>query len=313
MTVAALPGNVRFRALQMGKETTFGTAVAATRRMPWRFAPTVDPHWTTPDVDTGTLDPAIAPYRMAVDVTGQANGPSDADSIVTMWAGLLKGGVSPTGPTDSAYTWQFSPASTSADAFEIFTAEWGDEVTNDQFQYLDGVVDQVTLAFPQDLGPIAMTADWRFASAVYPIVGGLTPGLSVATNPPWLYGADTQLCIDDVYGSIGITPLVNTMHDASIQIQNNLDIKRFSNGSNTNFAVAGYGRGARMMTTTFTFAKSVAGLAEAVHQSEHHQPEVDWCHQHLPAAYPVRGVLVHQERGRDWKQHHHAVGVQPHL
>ena len=32
MTVAALPGNVRLRAFQLGKETTFGSAVPATRR-----------------------------------------------------------------------------------------------------------------------------------------------------------------------------------------------------------------------------------------------------------------------------------------
>lgn len=262
MTVNAMPGNVRFRAFQLGKETTFGTPVAATRRMPWRFSPTVDPHWTSPDVDTGTLDPAIAPYRMATDVTGQATGPLAANDAQILWAALLKGGVAPTGPTDSAYTWAFQPASGTADPFEILTAEWGDEVTGDQWRYEDGVLDQLQLQFPQDLGPIAITADWRFASATYPHI--MTGSLSVDTNPTWLYAADTRLYIDDVAGSIGITPLVNTMHDASIQIQTNVDVKRFANGSNTNFAVAGYGRGARTMQTTFTLAKSTAGLAEAV-------------------------------------------------
>jgi len=38
--------------------------------MPWSLAPTVDPHWTNPTADTGTLDQAIAPYKTAVDVTG---------------------------------------------------------------------------------------------------------------------------------------------------------------------------------------------------------------------------------------------------
>ena len=262
MTVAALPGNVRFRAFQLGKETTFGTAVPATRRFPWRFAPTVDPHWTSPDVDTGTLDPAIAPYRMAEDVTGQATGPLAGNDAPYLWAALLKGGVSPTGPTDSAYTWQFSPASTTADVFEIFTGEWGDEVVAVQWQYGSGVLDALQLQFPQDLGPIMITADWRFAKETYPHT--LTGALSVDTNPEWLYAADTSLYINDNAGAIGITPLVDTMHDASIQINNNLDVKRFANGSNTNFQVAGYGRGARTMQTTFTFAKSVAGLAEAV-------------------------------------------------
>ena len=261
MTVAALPGNIRFRAFQLGKETTFGTPVAATRRMPWRFNPTIDPHWTTPDVDTGTLDPAIAPFRTATDITGQATGPLAANDASALWALLLKGGVAPSGPADSAYTWQFSTASTSQDLFEIVTGEWGDDTT-DCFQYGSGILEQLQLSFPQDLGPIQLTADFRFAKVDYP--NPLTPALNVETNPAWLYAADTALYIDDTAGSIGITPLINTMHDASITINNNPDVKRFANGSNANFEVAGYGRGPRTMQTTFTFAKSVAGLAEVV-------------------------------------------------
>lgn len=261
MTVAALPGNVRFRAFQLGKETTFGTPVSATRRMPWRYAPTVDPHWTSPDVDTGTLDPAIAPYRTAIDVTGQSTGPLAGDDVQILWAALLKGGVSPTGPASGAYTWQFSPASTSQDDFEIFTGEWGDD-TADAFQYGSGVLDSLQLTFPQDLGPIMHQADWRFAKVDYP--NALTAALSVDTTPAWLYGADTSLYINDNAGAIGATPLTNTMHDATIQINNNLDVKRFSNGSNANFQVQGYGRGARTMQTTITLAKSTQGLAEVV-------------------------------------------------
>lgn len=263
MPVQTMPGNVRFRAFQLGLQSVWGTPVARTRRMGWRFNPTVDPHWTTPDVDTGTLDPGIAPYRMAIDVTGQATGPLAADEASILWALLLKGGVSPSGPTDSAYTWDFNAASTTSDDFELVTADWGDEVAADQFRYNDGVLEQLQLQFPQDLGPIQITADFRFASVDYP--EAVTPALNVDRTPDWLYAADTQLTIDDAAGSIGITPLVDSMHDAQIQINNNVDVKRFANGSNANFAVAGYGRGARTVQTTFTFAKSTQALAEVVH------------------------------------------------
>lgn len=263
MTVAALPGNVRFRAFQMGLQTVFGTQVPATRRLPWRYVPTVDPHWTSPDVDTGTLDPAIAPYRMATDVTGQATGPLAADDASVMWALTLKGGVAPTGPTDSSYLWQFSPASTTVDAFDVVSAEYGDDVDADWFQYTGGTIDQLQLQFPQDLGPIQLTADFRFAALNYPM-NPHTAGLAVDTTPEWLYAADTMLYINDNAGAIGITPLVNSMHDAQIQIQNNIDVKRFANGSNANFAAAGYGRGARTLQTTITFAKSTQALAEVV-------------------------------------------------
>lgn len=262
MPVAPLPGNVRFRAFQAGLQSVWGTPVNATRRLPWRFAPTVDPHWTFPDVDTGTLDPAIAPYRMASDVTGQLTGPLAADDASIMWALTLLGGVSPTGPTDSSYLWQFSPSADTLDDFDLITAEWGDEVAADQWQYSDGVIDQLQLTFPQDLGPIQMQADVRFGSYDYP--NAMTAGLDVDRSPEWLYGADTTLYIDDNAGAIGITPLLNTMHDASIQIQNNIDVKRFSNGSNSAFEVAGYGRGARTMQTTFNLGKTTQALQEVV-------------------------------------------------
>lgn len=263
MPVATMPGNVRFRAFQLGLQSDFDTPVTRTRRMPWRFAPTVDPHWTTPDVDTGTLDPGIAPYRTAIDVTGQATGPLAADDASILWALLLKGGVSPTGPTNGAYVWDFDAASTTSDDFELVTADWGDEVVADQWRYNAGVLEQLQLQFPQDLGPIQITADFRFASADYPEAA--TTSLNVDRTPDWLYAADTQLAINDTAGSIGITPLIDSMHDAQIQINNNVDVKRFANGSNANFAVAGYGRGARTVQTTFTFAKSTQALAEVVH------------------------------------------------
>ena len=263
MTVQALPGNVRFRAFQLGVQSTWDTPVAATRRMPWRLTPTVDPHWTTPDVDTGSLDPAIAPYRTALDVTAQSVGPLAFDDAPILYAALLKGGEV-AGGSSTGRIWDFDPASTSADPFELVTAEWGDEVAADQWQYSNGIASQLQLQYPEDLGPIVATADWRFGTATYPIAGGLTTGLHVEANPAWAYAADTTVYIDDVAGSIGISPLVNTFHGGSVTINANPDVKRFANGSNANFNVQGYGRGARTLETTITMAKSTRGIAEAV-------------------------------------------------
>lgn len=256
-----MPGNVEFRALQVGLQSVFGTPVAATRRVGLRFNPTWDPHWTYPDVDTGTLDPAIAPYRMADDITGEITGPLGANDAAWLFSTMLKGGIVPTGPTDSAYTWLIEPDAEAADDYDVFTAEWGDE-TADQFRYQDGIIDSMTLTWPQDLGPIQVSAQARFGSGTYP--QARTGSLAVENDPPWLYGADTMLYINDTAGTIGITPIMDSMHDASIQFSSNTDVKRFSNGSNANFQVAGYGRGRRGMQTTFNFAKSTPALAEAV-------------------------------------------------
>jgi hypothetical protein len=228
MTVAALPGNVRLRAFQLGKETTFGTAVPATRRFGWTFAPTVDPHWTFPTSDTGTLDNALPPYRMAVDVTGTITGPLAFNDAPYLWAALAKGGVTPTGG-GTAKTWAYAPASTSQDIFEIFTGEWGDDTT-DQFQYADGVLDSLTLTYPQDLGPITVDGTaYRFASVAYPVAR--TGGLQVDPAPTWAYAADTSYYFNDTAGAIDTTQLVNSVHDVTLVVNNNLDVKRFQNGS----------------------------------------------------------------------------------
>lgn len=256
MPVAALPGNVRLRAFQLGKEVTFGTAVPATRRFGWSYAPTTDPHWTFPASDTGTLDEGLPPYRMAIDVTGSATGPLAFDDAPYLWAACVKSGVTP-----SSNLWTYTPASTSQDSFEIFTGEWGDDVAADNFRYSDGVLERLQLAYPEDLGPIAVTADWRFASVTYPNTKQV---LSVDPAPIWAYAADTKVYIDNTAAAIGGTFLNNTIHSVTVDITNNLDVKRFQNGSNTRFQAAGYGRGRRAFTATFKFAKSTAALTEAV-------------------------------------------------
>lgn len=257
MTVAALPGNVRLRSFSLGKETTFGTAVNATRRFPWTWAPTIDPHWTWPTGDTGTLDQAVAPYRSAMDVTGTATGSLAYKDAPYLWAGLAKGGVTPSGG-GAAKTWAFQPASTSQDPFEIFSGEWGDE-TADQIRATSGIIDRLALTYPADLGPVQISADFRFASATYPHA---KTALSVDLAPTWVYAADTSLYIDSTAGGIGGTQLVNTMHDVSITISNATDVKRFQNGSNSRFQAAGYGRGLRTVDAVFSFAKSTVALAE---------------------------------------------------
>jgi hypothetical protein len=257
--VVALPGNIRFRAFQTGPESTFGTAVPATRRHPWRFAPAIDPHWTDPDVDTGTLGHALPPYRTAIDVTGLATGKLAFDDIPTLMAALWKP-ITPS-PAGAAITWTALPAETSQDNFQPFSGEWGDEIAGDQFGLTSGVLEKLALAFPQDLSPVDITADWRFAAASYP--HALTGGLSVDPAPVWVYAADSQLYLDSTAGGIGGTALANTLHGVTVTISQALDVKRFMNGSNTRFQAQGYGRGLRTTEAAFTFAKSTSALAAA--------------------------------------------------
>ena len=260
MALTPIPGVTRLRSFQLGPESTFETQVAATRRMPWTFVPDVNPNWTNTTADTGTLTQAIPPYRAALDITGPATGQLFYNDIPALLGYGVLGGITPTGG-GTAKTWTYAPADTSQDIFDTATGEWFDDATGDAQAYPGGVIDNVQLAYPQNLGPIDLTANWRFGKmASYPATP--TAGLSVDPAPTPVYAADTTVYINDTAGQIGLSSLVNQVYDINVSYQNNLDIKRFVNGSNTRFDVQNYGRGERMLEVTFTFAKATAAIAE---------------------------------------------------
>ena len=60
-----------------------------------------------------------------------------------------------------------------------------------------------------------------------------TGSLNVDTNPTVAYTADTEFYVDDTSGNIETTKLSNIVYDATITIDNALDIKRFANGIST--------------------------------------------------------------------------------
>ena len=256
-------GAVRLRAFQLGLETTPFTQHAATRRLPWTFTPNVDPHITFSTADTGTLDYAIAPYQLASDVTGTAAAPDlFFNDLPNLYAAAIKGGVTPV-TVGSVNTWTYQPVSTSQDVFDTQTGEWYDDATADAWAGAGGVVDAFTLTSPVSTGaPISLSSTWRFSQPIYPATP--TGALSVDLNPVPLFGTDTVLYIDSAAGSIGISPILDSVYDWSLTYNNNLDVKRFQNGSNTRNKVRNYGRGLREITAVFNFAKTTAAIAEAV-------------------------------------------------
>lgn len=262
MPLTPLAGSTRLRALQFGLEGTFNVQQAATRRMPWSFDPTVDPHWTFPTADTGTLDQAIAPYRMATDITGAITGQLFANDVPALLSSSIKGGVSPATVGGTGKSWAWTPAATAQDVFDTLTAEVFDDATADAWAFPGGIITDWTLTYPQDLGPIALQASFRGASLVYPATP--TPALTTDLSPVPLYMADTRLYVNDTAGAIGTTAVADTLYDASVQYQGNIDVKRFANGNSVRFNVANYGRGERVITYTVNVTKDAAAVAEAV-------------------------------------------------
>ena len=261
----AIQGFTRLRKSQIGKQTVIGTAVAATRRLPWRGIVSYNPNRTDPDVDTGTLDPAITPYPMAPETSWAPAAPLTYDDLPYRLAGALKGGVTATGSAAVGYTWTYAAASTTADPFDYFTVETADDTAaTDGIRGTGGVINTFSEEMPDDLGPWTFSDDWVFAAAS--LAQDITAGLDVDDTPSYVFGADTEIWVDANAAGIGTTWWTDALHAATVTINNNLDQKRFANGanaSNTRFRLSGYGRGAREIELVLTVAKTTATMAEA--------------------------------------------------
>lgn len=259
-TLAPVLGVTRLRAFQLGLEGTPFTQTAATRRYPWTATPTVNPNLTKSTADTGTLDNAIAPYAKALDIGVQTVGELFSNDLPTLISAGVMGGLALT-VSGTAKILTAAPATTTQDVFDTYTAEVFDDATGDAWAFTGGVINRLQLQYPQDQGPIIATADWYFGTSVYPATP--TAALTVDSAPVPFYGGDTFFFINDTSGAIGTTQLVSQVYDANLTLTNNLDKKRFSNGSNSMRKLSNYGRGERVLDFAWTFAKATAAIAEA--------------------------------------------------
>jgi hypothetical protein len=107
-----IQGFRRFRKHQVGVQSSFSSNTSATRVLPYRGAIDVDPALVIPDVDTGSLDPMLAPYAGAAVYGGTwGDGKLAYDDAPWLWALLLKSSGAPTGG-GTAKTHTFQAAST---------------------------------------------------------------------------------------------------------------------------------------------------------------------------------------------------------
>ncbi len=259
MTITAIPGAIRERYNQLGIQTVLNTSVAPTRKVPWRGIITYQPNVTDPDVDVGSLDPILLPYATGTDVGWNPTGPLDFDNAAIRLSAALKGGVSPV-TVGGVSTWTYQVASLTQDVFDVYTAQSADDTeATDTITGFGGLIDVLEETSPEDGGPWTLSDTWIFSGATLGANG--TDGITIDASPEWVFGTDTAYYMNSVAGSIGITAM-DGVHNAVIRVTNNLDRKRFQNGSNTRFQLAGYSRGPRMIELVLTVAKTAAWITE---------------------------------------------------
>ena len=263
MTISQVPGAVRLRFNQFGIQSSLNTAVAATKRVPWRGGIVVNQNWTDPDIDDGSLDPVALPTPGLLDVTSAKTGALYYNDLPIRLLAGLKGGVSATSSTTDQ-EWDFQVASLSSDVFDIFTNQTGDDTeATDTTIGIGGVIDSLEDTYPQDLGAATISDNWVYSSAT--LGGNGTDSLSVDSAAIPVLARDLTLKMDSTAAGIGGTLISGTSapHEVVVRVQNNLDRKRLMNGSNSANQLAGFGRGERVIELVITVPKTSTWITEA--------------------------------------------------
>ena len=272
-----IQGFTRLRRHQFGRQNALGNAVPATRAYPFSGVPDVNLNWTDPDGDFGSIDPIAAPTRGAPEITAPLTVPVwYYDDLPLAFSGFFGGAEVPTGG-GTAKTWTYTPASLTADDFDYFTYQFGDDVTTDWFQLRDGIVTEFELS-GEDQNALTGSVNWRFAHAAStgstdsPVEGSVPTSLTVDSAGIPVYLKDMSLYIDSAAGSIGGTQILDALHSFRLRATQEVDDKRFANGAQE-FEINGHGHGARTVELSMVFAKTADTVGTGSESDAWHSDE----------------------------------------
>lgn len=255
-------GLTRLRKHQFGRQSVFGTAVAATRAYPFKGVPDVNLNWTDPEIDAGSLDIVAPPHREVPTLGAQLTDPSmKYNDLPLKLAGFFGGNISPS-VSGTAATWAFAPASITVDDLDLLSYEMGDDVLTDWYQFGDGILESWELTLPEGLGAFTDSQSWRFGSVRStgstdsPAVGTVpTPDLDVATDDAIIYGKDTAIYIASSVAGLGAGQVADALHTCTLRFSGDLDEKRYANGSQT-FDLDAWARATRLIELECSWAKT---------------------------------------------------------
>lgn len=200
--------------LQIGKETTAGTAVAATRKLYTREpALTIERDPRVHRFATTTRDNVRAYTNGPVMAGGSLSMPMSADEIIEMLQIGVQGSVTPTTPAGAtnARLWTFKPAGT----LDSATLEWADGARTWIGSGFKGNSLTITGA-ANEANDISVDL---FGADV--VAGSLTGALSERV-PTFFEGWQTRLYVDSFTATPGTTPVPGVLRNWTVTINNNL-------------------------------------------------------------------------------------------
>lgn len=259
MAVAIKP----FRKLQIGKQSSFGTLVAATSQVlgEWSVREISDryrssyPRGYNANVGAAGVD---VMKGVELDVQGELS----AEELIWCLQAGVKGGVTPTGPTDSAYTWTYTPQLTAAPTNEYYTFEQveSDGSTNHiAREFGDAVLNELEISASGNEN-VSMRHSWfaRASQASTPT----SAQVAIASQVP-LVSNLAKVYLDTSYAGMGGTQLTTVVRSLTWKYKSPFEPKYTLDGR-SDLDLTGYHFHAGFKATLDITAEIDATLATAL-------------------------------------------------
>lgn len=249
-----MPSGLRaLRKIQCAREVTHGTAITtSTAQLIGKFTMKQDQKYYRPDdLETGSLSSFEHSHIVSEQMAGVFESDANYEQLGYILAMGVKGGVTPTGPSDSLYTWTFEPNLTAINDVNSYTLKYGDDIQ----------------AF---ISPFCFATDFELSGSLEDavkvkanIVGqnvraGTFTSLSnpAALNPVKM--GNCKLYINPSWATMGNTQVSNTIIDFAYKVTQGITPVKYGDGSLFFTEMAEKKRHVEL-DVTFAFTSGVAG------------------------------------------------------
>lgn len=216
-----MPGVSSLRKVQLGKETTWGTAVAATAILMGLTNVSFDPQdetYQSPELGVMYPSPHAAEVKQSASVQLECEG--TYEDLLYALHGIF-GSVSPTGT--NPYTWTYSAPTTSAATPQKYSLEITDSAS--PYVVKGGVLTKLNVK-----GVNAGIWTWN-ADLIGKTVATVTPASLSRRTVEIIRGGDTALYVDAVGGTMGSTAVTATLLEWELEVETGRYLKWYQDAS----------------------------------------------------------------------------------
>lgn len=245
--------DIALRQFQVGLETTYGTAVAATR--PWYGQGAIQGTNQNPvmvNEDRGSYDMYHRASQHVLDYEWSFQGGLDLDDVVEQLKMAVDKAATPTGA--GPYVWTFTPGTTLASA----TVEW--DASGDEWEAPGCMCDMFRLSGDANGGDVTLEMEGPAQDRTATTLTSLSDHV---TNV--IQGWELEFYLDNLGDTPGSTEVDITLLSWNIEIQNNIQRKRRGTNART---ISGVARGRRMLTGSLLCEIDTAAVQTLITEQE---------------------------------------------